>query len=55
MTSFWIPGSMRPSRKDGIVAGVRVEGLDHLGIVAENCREIELAEYLDVLAEPSQQ
>jgi transposase len=35
--------------------GVRVERLDHLGIVAGICREIELAEYLDGLAGPSQQ
>ena len=30
--------------------GVRVERLDHLGIVAGICREIGLAEYLDGLA-----
>ncbi|HEY1391662.1 MAG TPA: DUF4277 domain-containing protein [Ktedonobacterales bacterium] len=35
--------------------GVRVERLDHLGIVAGICREIGLAEYLDALAGPSQQ
>jgi len=35
--------------------GVRVERLDHLGIVAGICREIGLAEYLDGLARPSQQ
>jgi transposase len=35
--------------------GVRVERLDHLGIVAGICREIGLAEYLDELAGPSQQ
>ncbi len=35
--------------------GVRVERLDHLGIVAGICREIGLAEYLDTLAGPSQQ
>src|SRR5499425_732968 len=34
---------------------VRVERLDHLGIVAGICREIGLAEYLDTLAGPSQQ
>jgi transposase len=34
---------------------VRVERLDHLGIVAGICREIGLAEYLDKLAGPSQQ
>jgi transposase len=34
---------------------VRVERLDHLGIVAGICREIGLAEYLDNLAGPSQQ
>src|SRR6516162_8181227 len=35
--------------------GVRVERLDHLGIVAGICREIGLAEYLDALAGPNQQ
>lgn len=35
--------------------GMRVERLDHLGIVAGICREIGLAEYLDHLAGPSQQ
>jgi transposase len=35
--------------------GVRVERLDHLGIVAGICREIGLAAYLDALAGPSQQ
>jgi transposase len=35
--------------------GMRVERLDHLGIVAGICREIGLAEYLDTLAGPSQQ
>jgi transposase len=34
---------------------MRVERLDHLGIVAGLCREIGLAEYLDALAGPSQQ
>jgi transposase len=34
---------------------MRVERLDHLGIVAGVCREIGLAEYLDALAGPSQQ
>jgi transposase len=34
---------------------MRVERLDHLGIVAGICREIGLAEYLDQLAGPSQQ
>jgi len=33
--------------------GVRVERLDHLGIVAGICREIGLAEYLDRLAGPT--
>jgi len=37
------------------VAGMRVERIDHLGIVAGICREIGLAEYLDALAGPSQQ
>ena len=35
--------------------GVRVERLDHLGIVAGVCREIGVAEYLDGLAGPTQQ
>ncbi|HEV8194381.1 MAG TPA: IS1634 family transposase [Ktedonobacterales bacterium] len=35
--------------------GIRVERLDHLGIVAGICREIGLAEYLDVLAGPGHQ
>lgn len=35
--------------------GMRVERLDHLGIVAGICREIGLAEYLDGLARPTQQ
>jgi transposase len=35
--------------------GMRVERLDHMGIVAGICREIGLAEYLDQLAGPSQQ
>jgi transposase len=34
---------------------MRVERLDHLGIVAGICREIGLAEYLDGLAGPTQQ
>jgi transposase len=34
---------------------MRVERLDHLGIVAGVCQEIGLAAYLDVLAGPSQQ
>jgi transposase len=34
---------------------MRVERLDHLGLVAGICREIGLAEYLNVLAGPSQQ
>jgi transposase len=34
---------------------MRVERLDHLGIVAGICREIGLAEYLDALAGPNQQ
>lgn len=40
------------------MAGMRVERLerlDHLGIVACVCQEIELAAYLDTLAGPSQQ
>ena len=35
--------------------GLRIERLDHLGIVAGVCEEIGLAEYLDALAGPSQQ
>src|SRR5215472_3910900 len=42
-------------RKGGIMRSMRVERLDHLGIVAGICREIGLAEYLDGLAGPSQQ
>jgi hypothetical protein len=36
------------------VVGMRVERLDHLGIVAGICREIGLADYLDAMAGPSQ-
>src|SRR5262249_52238274 len=43
------------ARWRGFMTGVRVERLDHLGIVAGICREIGLAEYLDALAGPSQQ
>ena len=42
-------------RKGGIIGDMRVERLDHLGIVAGICREIGLAEYLDALAGPGQQ
>src|SRR5262245_56076586 len=35
--------------------GMRVERVDHLGIVAGICREIGLAEYLDAVAGPTQQ
>jgi len=35
--------------------GLRVERLDHLGVVAGICREIGLGEYRDGLAGPSQQ
>lgn len=37
------------------MTGMRVERLDHLGIVAGVCQEIGLAAYLDALAGPSQQ
>jgi transposase len=37
------------------MTGMRVERLDHLGIVAGVCQEIGLAAYLDVLAGSSQQ
>lgn len=37
------------------MAGMRVERLDHLGIVAGVCQEIGVAAYLDALAGPSQQ
>jgi transposase len=37
------------------MGSMRVERLDHLGIVAGICHEIGLAEYLDALAGPSQQ
>ena len=46
---------MSPTQIGGIMRDMRVERLDHLGIVAGICREIGLAEYLDALAEPSQQ
>jgi hypothetical protein len=36
------------------MAGMRVERLDHLGIVAGVCQEIGLAAYLDALASSSQ-
>jgi hypothetical protein len=49
-----IPGSMRPVRKEGVMAGMRVERLDHLGIVAGVFQKIGLATYLDALAGPSQ-
>ena len=35
--------------------GLRVERLDHLGIVAGVCQEIGLAAYLDAVAGPTQQ
>src|SRR5215510_10710926 len=41
------------ARWRGLMKGVRVERLDHLGIVAGMCREIGLAEDLDALAGPS--
>src|SRR5258708_17269004 len=37
------------------MAGMRVERLDHLGIVAGVCQEIGLAAYVDALAGPSHQ
>jgi Domain of unknown function (DUF4277) len=37
------------------MAGLRVERLDHLGIVAGVCQEIGLTAYLDALAGPSHQ
>src|SRR5215475_3187215 len=46
---------MSPTGRRGVMQGVRVERLDHLGIVAGICREIGLAAYLDALAGPSQQ
>src|SRR5215831_7493180 len=46
---------MSPTGRRGVMQGMRVERLDHLGIVAGICREIGLAEYLDVLAGPTQQ
>src|SRR5712692_1012996 len=46
---------MSPIGRRGVMRGVRVERLDHLGIVAGICREIGLAEYLDALAGPTQQ
>src|SRR5260221_6073621 len=46
---------MSPTGRRGVMPGVRVERLDHLGIVAGMCREIGLAAYLDALAGPTQQ
>jgi len=43
-----------PERK-GFMQGLRVERLDHLGLVAGMCQEIGLAQYLDAIAGPSQQ
>jgi hypothetical protein len=37
------------------VRGMRIERLDHLGIVAGVCEEIGLAAYLDAVAGPSEQ
>jgi hypothetical protein len=37
------------------MTGMRVQRLDHLGIVAAVCQEIGLAAYLDALAGPSLQ
>jgi hypothetical protein len=37
------------------VRGLRVERLDHLGIVAGDCQEIGLAAYLDEQVGPGQQ
>jgi hypothetical protein len=37
------------------MAGMRLDRLDHLGIVAGVCQEIGLAAYLDALAGPRQQ
>jgi hypothetical protein len=42
-------------RGEGLVAGMWVERLDHLGNVAGVCQEIGLAAYLDTLAGPGQQ
>jgi transposase len=42
-------------KQEGLMAGMRVERLDHLGIVAGTCQEIGLAAYLDSLVGPSQQ
>jgi transposase len=39
----------------GGLRGMRVERLDHLGIVAGVCEEIGLAAYLDAVAGPSDQ
>src|SRR5260221_1625141 len=46
---------MRPLVKNGLMAGMRVERLDHLGIVAGVCQKLGLAAYLDALAGPSHQ
>src|SRR5215468_4419274 len=46
---------MRPPLKEGVMAGMRIERLDHWGIVAGVCQEIGLAAYLDARAGPTQQ
>src|SRR5215468_4923881 len=46
---------MRPPLKEGVMAGMRIERLDHWGIVAGVCQEIGVAAYLDALAGPRQQ
>jgi transposase len=47
---------MKPTPwEEGFMGGMRVERLDHLGIVAGVCQEIGLAAYLDALAGPTQQ
>jgi transposase len=46
---------MKPVRKEGVMPGMRIERLDHLGIVAGVCQEIGLGAYLDALAGPSHQ
>jgi hypothetical protein len=51
---FWQHAPHREEER-GIMQGVRVERLDHLGIVAGICREIGLAEYLDAVAGPNEQ
>ena len=53
MTDFWASCQQEALTKEqgeGLMVGMRIERLDHLGIVAGVCSEIGLAAYLDALA-----